>query len=130
MRILITLLFVTSTLDFAYASIDRTRLQMELNYLLDDSREQDPMEETTSKMTSAKEKTSISNLKFTRNANKNSPILPLEDEFDKVEIKYSAPNRTIHDSKQDKFTPSEKVSKPVKMNGLVPKSLFEEEENK
>ena len=121
MRIVLLLVFSFSLPTFA--SIDSTRLQMELDYLVEQARD---LELSNIEPTKTKEITTT-NLKFKRSKNQTN-ILSLEDEFDIVRTKYSAPKRTNTDFNEakDKFIDSEQERKPVRMNGLVPKGLFKE----
>ena len=123
MRIVILTVFLFSLPSFG--SIDRTRLQMELDYLLEEARDID-LQQPIKK---ADQKQAINNnLKFKRAINK-SDILPLEEEFDSVKTQYSAPRRMKskrQNQEKEVFIESEQKTNPVRMNGLVPKDLFKE----
>jgi hypothetical protein len=117
MRIVLLILFTVSLP--AFSSIDRTRLQMELDYLLEEARDI----ELNEKGQTDRKQVANKDLKFKRSANQ-SDILSLEDEFDSVKAQYSAPKR------KENFIESKIEKKPVRMDGLVPKDLFEEKKLK
>jgi hypothetical protein len=112
MRIVILFVFTLSLPIFA--SIDRTRLQMELDYLQAEASEKENQKTVITK-----------NLKFKRNVNK-SEVLSLEKEFDSVKTQYSAPRRNEPTKDDEGFIESDQPKSQVRMNGLVPKGLFKE----
>ena len=125
MRIVLLSIFALSP-SISLANVDSTRLQMELDYLLSGS--QETKVEKNEMSDQYKEQTppeieKLKRLELSRLKNKNTDILPLESEFDRVKVQYSAPQRAEDKSKS--YIESNK--EPVRINGLIPKGIVSED---